>query len=272
LTYSTGPKGGADVVDVRRRASAQHAFPAKLPLASGNVLLNALPAADRAALLAQAQTFEFPTGHVFCETGDWPTHVVFPETGVISIVALMADGRSVEVSMIGQEGATHPLAMDAAASSYARLVAQSPGSAQRIEISRLRALTDERPAIRDALTAYAARLISELEQSVACNALHRADQRFAKWLLRCHDRVEGDVLNLTQEYLASMLGSQRTTVNEAAQQLQRQGAIRYSRGRISVQDRAALVKAACECYGHHARVLDQPVSYPRLRDVSESAG
>jgi CRP-like cAMP-binding protein len=162
--------------------------------------------------------------------------------------------------------------MDAAVRSYARLAAQSPGSAHRIEIGRLRALADERPAIRDALTAYAARLISELEQSVACNALHRADQRFAKWLLRCHDRVEGDMLQLTQESLASMLGAQRTTVNEAAQQLQRQGAIRYSRGRISVQDRAALVKAACECYGHHAHVLDQPVAYPRLRDVSESAG
>ncbi|RZJ87188.1 MAG: Crp/Fnr family transcriptional regulator [Brevundimonas sp.] len=242
-----------------------------MPLTIGNTLLGALSAADRAAVLVQSQAFDFRTGHVFCEAGDWPTHVTFPDSGVISTVALMADGRSVEVMMIGQEGATHPLAMDAASCCYARLVAQSTGSAHRIEIARLRALADERPAIRDALTAYAARLISELEQSVACNALHRADQRFAKWLLRCHDRVDGDTMNLTQEYLASMLGSQRTTVNEAAQQLQRQGAIRYSRGRILVQDRAALAKAACECYGHHAHVLDQPVAYPRLRDA-ESTG
>lgn len=272
MTNHTGPRAGADGVDIRRRAPAEFPFPAKLPLPASNSLLAALPSADRAAVLMQSQAFDFQTGHVFCEAGDWPTHVTFPESGVISTVALMADGRSVEVSMIGQEGATHSLAMDAATCSYARLVAQSPGTARRIEVSRLRALADERPAIRDALTAYAARLMGELEQSVACNALHRADQRFAKWLLRCHDRVEGDVLQLTQEYLASMLGSQRTTVNEAAQQLQRQGAIRYSRGRILVQDRTALVKAACECYGHHAHVLDQPVAYPRLRDASESAG
>ena len=272
MTHHIGPRAGPDIVDIRRRPPAELPYPAKLPLSASNWLIGALPAADRAALLIQTQAFDFQAGHVFCEAGDWPTHVTFPEAGVISTVALMADGRSVEVMMIGQEGATHPLAMDAATCSFARLAAQSPGTARRIEVARLRALADERPAIRDVLTAYAARLMGELEQSVACNALHRADQRFAKWLLRCHDRVENDVLQLTQEYLASMLGSQRTTVNEAAQHLQRQGAIRYSRGRILVQDRAALVKSACECYGHHAHVLDQPVAYPRLRDATESAG
>ena len=88
----------------------------------------------------------------------------------------------------------------------------------------------------------------ELEQSTACNALHRAEQRFAKWLLRCHDRVRDQVLHLTQEYLASMLGSQRTTLNEAAQGLQRAGAISYSRGKITILDREALERVACECY------------------------
>ena len=88
---------------------------------------------------------------------------------------------------------------------------------------------------------------------MACNALHRADQRFAKWLLRCHDRLDGDTLHLTQEYLASLLGSQRTTVNEAAQGLQKAGAITYSRGRVTIIDRAALERAACECYHHGQR-------------------
>ena len=101
---------------------------------------------------------------------------------------------------------------------------------------------------------YASGLQAELEQSGACNALHRAEQRFAKWLLRCHDRIDGDTLHLTQEYLGSMLGSQRTTVNEAAQTLQKAGAIVYSRGKITIVDRAALERVACECY--NARGLE----------------
>ncbi|NBW07353.1 MAG: helix-turn-helix domain-containing protein [Caulobacteraceae bacterium] len=100
---------------------------------------------------------------------------------------------------------------------------------------------------------YASGLQAELEQSGACNALHRADQRFAKWLLRCHDRIDGNTLHLTQEYLGSMLGAQRTTVNEAAQTLQKAGAITYSRGRITIVDRAALERLACECYNAHTR-------------------
>jgi CRP-like cAMP-binding protein len=252
-------------VDIRRRRPTDPPYPAKAPLLSGNALIAALSDADRAALLAECQPMMFEMGHVFCEPGDWPTHMFFPDSGIISTVALMADGRSVEVMMIGQEGVTHPLAMDASTCCHTRMVGQSAGAGQRIEVGKLRVLADERPGVRDALGAYAARLTGELEQSVACNALHRADQRFAKWLLRCHDRVDGDVMNLTQEYLASMLGSQRTTVNEAAQQLQRQGAIRYARGRIFMVDRTALARASCECYGAHAHVLDQPVGYPRLK-------
>jgi CRP-like cAMP-binding protein len=106
----------------------------------------------------------------------------------------------------------------------------------------------ERPGLRAAVADYVIAVQNELEQSAACNALHRSDQRFAKWLLRCHDRVEGDTLQLTQEYLASMLGSQRTTVNEAAQSLQKAGAITYSRGRVTITDRATLERVACECY------------------------
>ena len=131
---------------------------------------------------------------------------------------------------------------------HTRSVAQVAGTARRVDAAKFRALSAQRPGVRDAVADYMARLQGELEQSAACNALHHAGQRFAKWLLRCHDRVEGDTLNLTQEYLASMLGSQRTTVNEAAQGLQKAGAIAYSRGRITVLDRAALERAACECY------------------------
>ena len=192
--------------------------------------------------------FDFEVGHVFCESGDSVSHVHFVDVGIISAVAVMTDGRTVETYMVGREGVTHATASSAPVHTFSRLAAQAAGTARRIEAGRLRLLSSERHGMRGILTAYAAGLQAELEQSGACNALHRAEQRFAKWLLRCHDRVDGDTLHLTQEYLASMLGSQRTTVNEAAQTLQKAGAITYSRGRVTITDRAALERAACECY------------------------
>jgi hypothetical protein len=157
--------------------------------------------------------------------------------------------------MVGREGVTHPMAFEAPGVCAARLVGQIGGSGRRVDVAKLNALAAQRPAIRDALIAYAAGLLGELEQSTACNALHKAEQRFAKWLLRCHDRVDGDLLGLTQEFLANMLGAQRTTVNEAAQHLQKAGAIRYMRGSIHVKDRLTLERASCECYAAHYETL-----------------
>ncbi|HWQ86010.1 Crp/Fnr family transcriptional regulator [Brevundimonas sp.] len=213
-----------------------------------NHLIARLSSEDRSALTAVATPFDFTLGHVFCEAGDLVTHLYFVDSGIISAVAVMEDGRTVEAYMVGPEGVTSPAAAAASAHTWSRLAAQAPGSARRVEAVRLRALMNDRPGLRTVLADYAVAVQNELEQSAACNALHRADQRFAKWLLRCHDRVEGDTLTLTQEYLASMLGSQRTTVNEAAQTLQKAGAITYSRGRVTITDRAALERVACECY------------------------
>jgi CRP-like cAMP-binding protein len=211
-------------------------------LPPGNRLIDALTSEDRQALLAQAVSIQFPQGHVFYEPGDPIEHMHFIEKGICSAVAVLEDG--VVASTVPHE-------------SYTRSVAQVEGASLRIEAARLRGLSVERPGIREAVAGFMASMQGELEQSTACNALHRAEQRFAKWLLRCHDRVEGDTLNLTQEYLASMLGSQRTTVNEAAQGLQKAGAISYSRGRITVRDRAALEKVACECYRATVSILDE---------------
>lgn len=214
----------------------------------GNRLIEAMEAEDRKALLAGISAMEFPQGHVFYEPGGAIDHLHFIDTGICSAVAVLEDGRTVETVMIGNEGVTGVVAALVPNQSFTRNVAQVGGSARRVEAARFRALAAERSSIRAVLARYMAALQGELEQSAACNALHRAEQRFAKWLLRCHDRVDGDVLNLTQEYLAAMLGSQRTTVNEAAQTLQKSGAITYSRGRITVLDRAALERVACECY------------------------
>jgi CRP-like cAMP-binding protein len=226
-------------------------------LPPGNRLLDALTPEDRKALLAHAVFIQFPQGHVFYEPGDPIEHMHFIEKGICSAVAVLEDGRTVETVMVGPEGVTGVVASTIPHESYTRSVAQVEGSSQRIEAARLRALSTERPGIRETVAGFMASMQGELEQSTACNALHRAEQRFAKWLLRCHDRVEGDTLNLTQEYLASMLGSQRTTVNEAAQGLQKAGALSYSRGRITVLDRGALEKVACECYRATVSILDE---------------
>ncbi|WP_295194203.1 Crp/Fnr family transcriptional regulator [uncultured Brevundimonas sp.] len=217
-------------------------------LSPGNRLIQGLNPDDRDALLAIATPVEFAPGHVFSEPDDAIEHLHFIDSGFCSSVAVLEDGRTVETVMIGREGVLGVVASVVPHHAHTRSVAQVAGTARRVDAARFRALSAQRPGVRDAVADYMARLQGELEQSAACNALHHAGQRFAKWLLRCHDRVEGDTLNLTQEYLASMLGSQRTTVNEAAQGLQKAGAIAYSRGRITVLDRAALERAACECY------------------------
>lgn len=217
-------------------------------LSPGNRLIQGLNPDDRDALLAIATPVEFAPGHVFSEPDDAIEHLHFIDSGFCSSVAVLEDGRTVETVMIGREGVLGVVASVVPHHAHTRSVAQVVGTARRVDAAKFRALSAQRPGVRDAVGEYMARLQGELEQSAACNALHHAGQRFAKWLLRCHDRVEGDTLNLTQEYLASMLGSQRTTVNEAAQGLQKAGAIAYSRGRITVLDRAALERAACECY------------------------
>ncbi|RZJ32365.1 MAG: Crp/Fnr family transcriptional regulator [Brevundimonas sp.] len=199
-------------------------------------------------MLAHTIPIEFAPGHIFHEPGDPIDHVYFVDRGIVSAVAVLQDGRTVETVMVGCEGVAGGLAAAVPQVAFTRNVAQMAGAARRIDAGRLRLLAADRPAIRAVIAGYLAALQAELEQSAACNALHRAEQRLAKWLLRCHDRVDGAAFNLTQEYMASMLGSQRTTVNEAAQNLQKVGAISYSRGRITVLDRAALERATCECY------------------------
>lgn len=235
----------------------------RLRLVGSNALMAAMAPEDRAELLAISTLVKFDAGQVFCEAGDEVCGLEFIESGIVSAMAVLHDGRTIETFMIGREGCTHPLASDAVTRCYSRLIAQTGGTARRVDATRLRALVDERPAVRDILAAYAVRLMGELEQSAACHALHRAEQRFAKWLLRCHDRIEGNRIVATQEALASLLGSQRTTVNEAAQQLQKAGAIRYSRGKVVVVDRTALQRAACACYGVHRSALDARVLHPR---------
>lgn len=213
-----------------------------------NDLLSQLDPRDQAALRPHMSDFDFEAGHEFGEVGDDISHIYFVNHGIISAVAMMENGQSVEAYMVGCEGFTGVTAWQVPADTSVRFFCHLAGSALRIKAARLRQLASESDTLRTVLAGYGVALQVELEQTAPCNALHSAAQRFAKWLLRAHDLANGDTLSMTQDFLAKMLGVQRTTVNDAAQTLAATGAISYSRGKVHIKDRAALERASCECY------------------------
>lgn len=217
--------------------------------APGNRLLQRLSPTERAALEPHLTPIAFKAGHVFFEPEQTITHLLFIDEGVISGVIVLDSGVSIEAMFVGSEGVVGSMAAAAPFPSFARAVAQISGSGRRIDVARYRAAAAEHPGIAVLMDVYKSQQQVDLAQSVACNAIHRVGQRLAKWLLRCHDRVEGPLLPLTQELIGQMLGAQRTTVTEQAGELQRAGLIRYHRGQLEVIDRAGLERAACECYG-----------------------
>ena len=187
-------------------------------------------------------------GRVLAEPGDRIEQVYFPTSGVVSIVTLLEDGRKVESLTVGREGAVGLLAAFGKSTALQRCIVQIAGAALRIDVEPLRAGVAEHPAILDVVIRYAQFTEAQLHQSAACNALHNIEARLCRWLLTCQDRTGDHVLSLTQEFLAMMLGVQRTSVTMAAQALHRHGLIQYRRGRITVLDRAGMERASCECY------------------------
>ena len=217
--------------------------------ASGNRLLQRLASDDLAALEPHLVPVTFETGEVLYEPEAAITHLYFVGSGAISAVVVLESGLTIETLFVGREGVIGCSAGFAPAKSFCRIITQIPGAAARLEANRARALVAERPALAALLEAHRSHTTTELMQATACNAVHRLTQRLAKWLLRCRDRVDTDVLPLTQDLLSQMLGVQRTTVTQAAGELQRAGLIDYRRGRLQLLDRRGLERVACECYG-----------------------
>lgn len=213
-----------------------------------NRLLGLMLAEDRAALEARAKPVTFKAGQAFFEPGQMIETVHFIEEGVVSGIILLQNGASVEAMIVGREGVVGALAYAGPVLAFGRAVGQIPGKALSVESAVLRDLVAERPHLRSLLERYSLKMQIDLAQSLACNALHRLEQRLSKWLLRCHDRVDGDTLVVTQEALAQMLASQRTTVSEMASTFQRQGLIGCRRGKIDVKRREQLERLTCECY------------------------
>lgn len=214
-----------------------------------NSLLDALPVADRGLIASHLIQVELERGRLLYDPGDPIDQVYFPHDGVISLMTLMENGAAIESTTIGPEGALGLMAAVAPRQSLSRAMVQTPLRAARVSADRLRDAWSRSASIRDLVDRHSEAVYAHVIQSVACNALHSVEARFCRWLLTCHDRISGDTVALTQEFLADMLGVQRTTVTAVARSLQARGAIRYRRGVVDIVDRAALQAMTCECYG-----------------------
>jgi CRP-like cAMP-binding protein len=161
---------------------------------------------------------------------------------------MLRDGRSAEMVVYGREGGLGLVGAMVTRRSFGRYVVQSPGTASRIDMERMGVVVSNRPKVRDLVLRFGEAMMTRILQNVACNAVHDVEERCCRWILSIHDRLERDTLPLTHEFLAEMLGVQRSTISSVTRALQDAGLIKQGRGSITIIDRAGLEAAACECY------------------------
>jgi CRP-like cAMP-binding protein len=224
-----------------------------LPERTGNLLLDALPNDDLNRVLDGESPIAFAL-HQEVQPPNTPIeHVLFPTSGVVSIVTFLENGnesvKTVEAITVGREGMTNAHAvLGSRISGGERAVIQIDAKAFEVPAARVVEEVDRRGRFADLVHGYIQAFWAQTAYGSACNAVHHVTTRGGRWRLQSHDRVDGDTFYLTQEYLANMLGAERSTVSVAAGDLQRKGLIRYSRGRVEILDRTGLEAAACECY------------------------
>ena len=213
-----------------------------------NRLLAALPHEVLSSLRPHLKPVSLPRERVLCEADEPLQSIYFVEAGLVSLVGVFEDGTTPEMATVGREGMVGIGALLGGEHALGRYVVPVPGFALAMKASRFQGALRECLELRAACEAYAQAFVGHLLQNIACNAVHRVEQRCARWLLTCHDQAEHDAFELTQEYLADMLGVRRSTVTVVANSLQQAGLIHYRRGAINVLDRLGLEAAACECY------------------------
>ncbi|MDQ3808769.1 MAG: Crp/Fnr family transcriptional regulator [Chloroflexota bacterium] len=223
----------------------------------------ALPRAEYTRLRAQMEPIRPRMKSVLYEQGGPIEHVYFPEGGVFSHMIQMADGSVVEVGTIGSEGMIGLSAFLNASASHTTVLCQIAGRALRMSTDVFRGEVTPATRLHTLLHRYGEAFMTYLAQAVACNAVHSAPARCARWLLMMHDRVGGDEFPLTQDFLSKMLGVRRATISAIAQELQAAGMIHYAQGRITIENRAALETITCECYAVVRREFDRMVGSPR---------
>lgn len=215
---------------------------------TGNMLLDALDKTERGPLLDGATVRPIVVGDVFTKIGGDVTEVLFPTGGTLSLVTWADTASPVEAATIGREGAAGVHTALGSRVSGQELIGQVSGDAVAIDVDRFVRSTSEPGRLRTLVHGYIEALFSQVALSAACNAVHHLNERCARWLLMTHDRVDSDVFDLKQEFLAVMLGVHRPSVSIAARTLQAAGCIEFHRGSIRVIDREALEQASCVCY------------------------
>jgi CRP-like cAMP-binding protein len=223
---------------------------------TGNRLLAALPPADLDLLAPELETIALHQDAVISREGDRVDCILFPHRGAVSLMIGLANGQTVATAVVGREGALGSLSVFGPSASALTAIVRAAGIASRIPAPRFHAAFNRSPAIRHVIQAHVRAMLVQLQRGGACNALHPVQARMARWLLQIRDRVDDDVLPLTQEALSQILGVRRTTVTHVMRDLRASGAIRSERrGRIEI-DRSRLAAAACECHGVMRREIE----------------
>jgi CRP-like cAMP-binding protein len=222
-----------------------------------NSLLAALPDAEWQRWRHFLEKVEMPLGEVLYESGATLTHVYFPTTSIVSLLYVMENGASAEIAVVGNEGLVGVSLFMGGESTPSRAVVQSAGHGLRLKAQLMKDEFDRAGPVLHLLLRYTQALITQMSQTAACNRHHTLDQQLCRWLLLSLDRLRANELAMTQELIANMLGVRREGVTEAALKLQQAGLISYTRGRITVLDRAGLERRTCECYAVVKREYDR---------------
>jgi CRP-like cAMP-binding protein len=212
-----------------------------------NRILKLLPVKEYRTILSQLKAVDLPQGNVLYEAGERIQEVYFPDEATISYLSGTADGETLEVCVIGNEGVVGIPSLLADSTSF-RAVVQLPGRAYAMRRDVLRKEFKRCEALHKILLYYTNALLIQIAQTAVCNKFHSVEERFCRWLLMANDRSVTDRVPLTQEALSRVLGSRRASVSVTASAFQKKGAIRYSRGIIRILDRKHLEKSSCECY------------------------
>src|ERR1700691_3205458 len=213
-----------------------------------NRLLLALPSRNLKRLMPDLEQISCHRAQILMDADSPLDHVFFPDSGVVSVVAVYADGSVIEMATVGREGFTDVQAVFGAKRSSVQLLVQIPGTAARMSRAAFTRAMQSMPSFRSLMDAYVQAFLEQVMVSVACNGAHSLKQRLARWLLIMRDRRDGDTLPITQDLLAEMLGVQRPSISNAAQELERAGLIERGRRQVTILDRQGLTKASCECY------------------------
>jgi CRP-like cAMP-binding protein len=217
-------------------------------LESTNFLLSTLSAKSRDRLLSNATAVDLPLRTPLYEAERRPSYGYFITSGIASVVTTMADGATAEVGLIGREGLVGSVHLLGDAPVSTHCFVQLEATAMRIPLPQLQKEFDSSEEIRSRILEFVQEQTLSVSQLAACQRLHEAEARLARWLLMARDRTQSDTLDFTQEFLAMMLGAQRTTVTMVAGELQRRGLIEYRRGRVKIINGKKLEEAACDCY------------------------